>query len=140
MELELARRYAKEIVDYVSPFCHRAEVAGGVRWGKAQPHDIELVVAPKLKSSQRTIEGEVCVTSTSCPGSQFGVIVAAGTGDAGFTQSIYGIARSKGMRFTDGCIVDSKGEHLQTPKREDMFRALGLPWVEPKNRSILPCL
>lgn len=189
MELKLAQQYAREVADYVAPYCDRVETAGGVRRGKDRPHDIELVVVPKLESSQCTIDGEdlwdvdllfgmlsslrleadmghplqkapsdkagkAAPLGRRCyrvlwkgekvdifavlPPAQFGVIYAARTGDAGFTQSLYGIARSRGMRFSDGCIMDGKGEVLQTPEEKDVFRALDLPWVEPKNRNMLP--
>ncbi len=182
----MAQRYAREVAARVAPYCDRVEIAGGVRRGKAHPHDIELVVVPKLESRQRTIEGDdlrdvdllfgmlssirlapgpplqkappdkagkAAPLGRRCyrvlwkgekvdifavlPPAQFGVIYAARTGDAGYIQSLYGIARSKGMRFEDGSIRGQKGETLQTPEEEDVFRALDVPRTEPKDRNTL---
>jgi DNA polymerase/3'-5' exonuclease PolX len=188
VELELARRYADEVAEHVAPYCDRVEIAGGVRRGKVHPHDIELVVIPKLESSQSTFDrrelqnvdllyrklsrlrlwpesgshiqkaladkaGRAAPLGPRCyrvlwkgekvdifavlPPAQFGVIYAVRTGDAAFTQSLYGIARSKGMRFEDGCIRNGKGETLRTPEERDVFAALGVSRVEPKNRSLI---
>jgi DNA polymerase/3'-5' exonuclease PolX len=182
--LETARLHAAELADLLRPYCKRIEVAGGVRREKPEPHDMELVVTPRVESNQLTIEGhgtgdrDCLLEALACragtkgsdlqrgprdkagkeapfgrrcyrvlwkgekvdifavlPPAQFGVIYTARTGDAGFTQSLYGVARSKGMRFVDGSIQDQKGNPLRTPEEEDVFRVLGLPWLEPRNRS-----
>jgi DNA polymerase/3'-5' exonuclease PolX len=46
MNLDLARRAADSLLDTLRPCCAQAEIAGSVRRGKAQPHDVELVLAP----------------------------------------------------------------------------------------------
>lgn len=38
---------ADQIVGELSPFCHRIEVAGGIRRRKTNPHDMEIVCIPK---------------------------------------------------------------------------------------------
>lgn len=48
MKLEEGRQYAVELIDLLGPACKRIEVAGGVRRGKAEPHDVELVAAPLI--------------------------------------------------------------------------------------------
>lgn len=48
MNYELALKYANEIVELLGPFCHRIEIAGGVRRHKENPHDIELVCIPRF--------------------------------------------------------------------------------------------
>lgn len=48
MDYELARKYAEEVKQMLSPSCERIEIAGGVRRKKEDPHDIELVVIPEF--------------------------------------------------------------------------------------------
>lgn len=47
MRLEDATVLAGEVRDLLRPACSRIEIAGGVRRGKTEPHDIEIVAAPK---------------------------------------------------------------------------------------------
>lgn len=47
MDLEHARQIASEMVSHLSPACTRIEVAGSVRRGKAEVHDIDLVLVPR---------------------------------------------------------------------------------------------
>ena len=48
MNYELALKNATEIVELLSPFCNRIEIAGGVRRHKENPHDIEIVCIPRV--------------------------------------------------------------------------------------------
>jgi DNA polymerase/3'-5' exonuclease PolX len=47
MELQEARGHAERLRDEMAPYCHRVEVAGSVRRGKAECRDIELVAIPR---------------------------------------------------------------------------------------------
>src|SRR5262245_11423981 len=40
MDLDLAERYARQIVNWLSPFCERIEIAGSVRRGRPVCNDI----------------------------------------------------------------------------------------------------
>jgi len=46
MKLELLQPIAQTLIDQLSSACVRIEIAGGVRRGKAEPHDLELVALP----------------------------------------------------------------------------------------------
>jgi hypothetical protein len=52
MHLAQARVLAGELVSMLAPVCDRIEVAGGIRRGKLDPHDIELVAVPKVRDVQ----------------------------------------------------------------------------------------
>jgi DNA polymerase/3'-5' exonuclease PolX len=47
--LDQARRSADILAQLLSPGCERIEIAGSIRRGKAQVHDIELVAVAKLE-------------------------------------------------------------------------------------------
>lgn len=49
MKYELAIRIARELAAELGPVCEQVEIAGGLRRGKADPHDIELVARPRLE-------------------------------------------------------------------------------------------
>ena len=51
MKLETAQSYAGEIIELLRPYCERIEIAGGVRRGKLEPHDIEIVTKPLFKDA-----------------------------------------------------------------------------------------
>lgn len=48
MNLEEAKQFAEELIDLLNPSCKRIEIAGGIRRGKSEPHDIELVAEPLI--------------------------------------------------------------------------------------------
>ena len=50
MNLADASTIAQELVKQIAPACDRCEIAGGVRRGKQDPHDIEIVVLPVNKA------------------------------------------------------------------------------------------
>jgi DNA polymerase/3'-5' exonuclease PolX len=51
LRLETAQAYAAELIDFMRPYCERIEVAGGIRRGKLEPHDIEIVAKPKFEDA-----------------------------------------------------------------------------------------
>lgn len=49
MELRQARELAEKWAERLRPHCVRIEIAGSVRRGKAEVHDIDLVVTPRFE-------------------------------------------------------------------------------------------
>ena len=49
MNYNHALQLAKEVVDHLTPSCERIEIAGGIRRGKENPHDIEIVARPHFQ-------------------------------------------------------------------------------------------
>jgi DNA polymerase/3'-5' exonuclease PolX len=58
MPLATARRYADQIVTWLTPCCHRIEIAGSIRRLRPDCGDIDLVVIPKIEV-QKDMLGEV---------------------------------------------------------------------------------
>lgn len=53
MELSAAKQIADELKSALAPACTRIEIAGGVRRGKPDVHDLELVCIPELSRKPR---------------------------------------------------------------------------------------
>lgn len=47
---------AERIRERLQPFCERIEIAGGIRRGKPDPHDIEIVAVPRLEVYTATVD------------------------------------------------------------------------------------
>lgn len=56
MSLRTARAVATEMIEALRPYCHRVEVAGSIRRGKAWVNDIEIVAIPKSTVRQPDVD------------------------------------------------------------------------------------
>jgi DNA polymerase/3'-5' exonuclease PolX len=72
------------------------------------------------------------------PPAQWGVILVIRTGPAEFSRRLvtpreYGGLMPEGFKFQNGALWRD-GQIVDTPEEEDVFRALGLEWIEPDDR------
>lgn len=72
------------------------------------------------------------------PPAQWGVILVIRTGPAEFSRRLvtpreYGGLMPEGFKFKNGALWQ-EGQVVATPEEEDVFRALGLEWIEPRDR------
>lgn len=63
-----------------------------------------------------------------------GIITVIRTGCAEFSQALVTHAKRIGMPCAGGYLT-SRGKPVPTPTEEDVFRMLGLAWVEPEART-----
>jgi len=80
--LSEARKRAEEIVEWLRPLCERIEIAGSIRRGKSMVKDIDLVVVPRMQSSETLlgVTDDVAMTDFYAKAkATFGEILAAGT-------------------------------------------------------------
>lgn len=73
------------------------------------------------------------------PPAQWGVILTIRTGPAEFSRRLvtlqaHGGLMPAGFKFKDGALW-REGQVVATPEEEDVFRALGLKWIEPRERQ-----
>lgn len=65
----------------------------------------------------------------------YGLILAIRTGCAEFSQGLMAYAKHRTAYHVEGGYLrDRKGTALETSEERDVFDALGLDWVEPKER------
>lgn len=83
-----------------------------------------------------------------CGPDRFGWILALRTGPQEFTKALVSIVKRAGWTFTEGRLwrvewADSQHylhearliEPIETPEEKDLFDALGLPYIEPPDRT-----
>jgi len=110
MNLTEAQRIAQIVKSELSPHCERIEIAGSIRRGKPEVKDIEIVAIPKPY-------------------------------DVGLFASDYShhiLATGwvkKGYHSREG-YLNFTGTRVQTPEETDIFRAIGIPFVDPSKREL----
>ena len=102
---------------------------------------------PGSKNGQRYKQFKVPPTGIALdlfivlPPAQWGVIFAIRTGPAHFSHwlvshQLYGGALPNHLRVKDGAVWSIYGnEPYETPTEERFFEQLGLPWIDPVDRS-----
>ena len=173
MKLEQAREILDRLTNELMPGCERIAVAGSVRRGKSDVHDLELVCVPKLVTvadlfgapansysmldaelhrhylSNRQIKGgekykqfalpeginlDLFITTTE----QWGWIFVLRTGHKDFGHWLVTPRRYSGalpgyIKPQGGWLTNGNGP-IRTPEESDVFRVLGVEWIEPELR------
>lgn len=75
MRLAEAKAIAERLVEELAPACERIEIAGGIRRGKAEPHDIEIVAMPILKPPRAEF-GQKVIHKTALDAVLYGLVQA----------------------------------------------------------------
>ena len=55
MDLETAKLYARQFIGQILDVCEKAEIAGSIRRGKPQVHDIEILAMPRFEVKQEML-------------------------------------------------------------------------------------
>ena len=154
MRLEQAQKLAQEIVDQISPYCERIEVAGSIRRKKSEVNDIDIVLIPKpllwhriIAALQRAMDAKILKRGDSiaqllikdvkvdfyvASKQTWGALLLIRTGSAEHNIKLSQIALKKGMRLTHKELT--KGGKVIASEKE-IFEALDLPYVEPELRG-----
>jgi len=158
MKLEEARKIAEKYLDLLEPFCRRIQIAGSIRREKPEVHDIELVCIPKdnpqdfgsftnIVNSLEKVKGEPTgrYTQRKLPEGinldlfmaneeNWGLIFAIRTGSADFSHKILACGWVKaGYKSKDGMLTKN-GQEIECREEEDLFKIIGIPFVEPRLR------
>ena len=165
MPIEEVLPYAEELIDKLRPHCERVEIAGSIRRKRDIVGDIEIVLEPKpfqvglFASGIATVIGDWKTVRGQLPNCKytqrihpeidipvdffmathgnFGLIMAIRTGSADFSHKV--LARkwsSMGFESKDGWLHRKRdGSEIAIPEEEDLFRLLGMEYIEPKLRE-----
>ena len=162
MKLSEATIIASNIVDQLSPFCERIQVAGSIRRGKSLIGDVEIVcVTKKIPKTQHPVFEFIDIVNSwkkirglptgkmttrllpeginldlfMVPWTNFGYHVAVRTGSADYSKRVLaGGWVANGYHSVEGFINDAEGNAIYCPEEEDLFRLAGVKYIEPRFR------
>ncbi|MEA2896894.1 MAG: polymerase [Bradyrhizobium sp.] len=125
--------HAKETLQKAQPALRKIAVAGDFRRGCEVAADLALVAeAPHIEGGPALLNSsglKVHLTDRK----HFGASLLQATGSAEHLEGLRTLARKKGMRLEpDGL---HKDRSLVAGKEEDIYHALGLPFIEPELRE-----
>lgn len=160
MNLEEAKKLSRTILETLSPYCDRIEVAGSIRRNKRYGvKDIEIVAIPQNKrlfelahhvnrtwgeptigafpSHYTRIRGAVNIDFFWCnKPEKWGLLFFIRTGPADYVQrALTQWKEQTGGGYSRECVLyDRHKIPHYTPQEEDVFTALGWKWQEPERR------
>jgi DNA polymerase (family X) len=115
------------------PALRKITIAGDLRRSCELISDLRLVaVDPGV--THVTEEKFGPVTLHTSPASRFGVVLLCATGSEGHVAQLLKAARTKGLSLSDQALRRT-ARQLGTPREQDVYRALGLPFIPPELRE-----
>ncbi len=159
-----AQAVADEILTQLTPHCEKISLAGSIRRQSPTIGDVEIVClplpyepAPLLRSGialvveqWAKVRGELpCKYSKRLlpcgmkldlfmPDPRgYGLQLAIRTGSADWCRTVLAPAWVRAhYRSEGGLLRDPAGRIIPTPDERELFRRIGLPWVEPVDREV----
>lgn len=161
MRLSDALPLAQEILKALEPHCSRIEIAGSIRRKKPEVNDIEIVCIPHpydtgifesgvasvinqwekvkgelpCKYTQRIVKGMKIDIFFATP-INWGLIFAIRTGSAEYSHQVLAKGWVKRGYVGKSGNLYYKGKLEPVPEEKQLFRIIGIPYVEPENRNL----
>ena len=160
MKYQRAREIAEGILEQLKPHCERIEIAGSIRREKSDPKDIEIVAIPKTydvglfesgiativnkwqkvkgelpcKYTQRILPEGIKVDLFFATQQNWGLIFAIRTGSAEYSHKVLACRWVRfGYKSVNGMLIRN-GKKYPIREEIELFKMLGLKWVEPRFR------
>ena len=155
--LEGALKTAEAVVEQLSPYCSRIEIAGSIRRKKPWVNDIDLALIPndmggllaelttigggKLKMSGRKIikvmYGAIQVDIYVAEEATWGTLLLIRTGSKESNIRLAMLAQKRGwqLKANGEGLLNEKGDRIAGDTEESIYEALGLPWQPPERRD-----
>ena len=162
MDIIDAKNIADKIVKQLKPHCKRIEIAGSIRREKPNPKDIEIVAIPKpysiglfeygiatvvnkwqkikgelpCKYTQRLLPEGIKLDLFFAQPENWGLIFAIRTGSADYSHKVLASTWSKlGYKSVNGMLTKDD-QDVPIYEEIDLFKMLGLDYIEPKLREL----
>lgn len=137
--------------------CSRVEPAGSWRRGMAWVHDLDIVAVANPNAVYQVLEskgykvhsggnhkiriqvGPVGCDLAVCKPEHFVCCLTFWTGNKEFNVGMRAYAKSRDMRLNEYALV-KHGTELFPDTEQDLFKMMGLKWVEPENRLGRHCV
>jgi DNA polymerase (family 10) len=115
------------------PSLRRITVAGELRRSCELVSDLRLV-AVEPKATKVTEEQFGGVTLHTCPAARFGTVLLNATGSERHVAQLAALAKKRGLALSLNLL--RKGtRRVATPREENIYKALGLPFIPPELRE-----
>ena len=165
MKLLEAEQIAAELVNKLRPLCDRVEVAGSIRRGRANVHDIDIVAIPNEEKimaagyfGRQHLIGTIAATDQPIRNGQaiasfvfkdvnidiywathstWGTLLLIRTGSKQHNIKLATLAKSRGwqLKASGEGLFDAYQRRVAGNGEEDIFAALGLPFIPPGDRE-----
>jgi DNA polymerase (family 10) len=165
MKLLEATQIANELIGKLRPLCDRVEVAGSIRRGRANVHDIDIVAIPNeekilaagyfgrqhligsLASSGQPIKSGQAIASFVfndinvdiywATHSSWGTLLLIRTGSKQHNIKLCTLAKSRGwqLKASGEGLFDAYKRRIAGNDEEGILTALGLPFLPPGERE-----
>jgi len=160
-----AQAIAVELLLELKPHCERIEIAGSIRRNKVDVGDIDLVMIPKkyetglfstgiatILDKFEKVKGDLLYGQTRnairihpkgikidcyfCEPENYGLIKTIRTGSENFNRTVLipSINRA-GYKCIEGYLT-YETEMIEVKEEKDLFKIIGLGYVEPQKRSL----
>src|SRR3954467_14333745 len=126
--------HARKTLEKTQPELRHVAIAGDFRRGCELVSELALVAEAPIEDAKKPRQLDssglkICVTDRN----HFGAVLLQATGSAEHLKGLRSLAEKKGMRLEpDGL---HKGQTLIGAEEQDIYRALGLPFIEPELRE-----
>ncbi len=161
-----ARRLAAKILNVLSPFCERIEIAGSIRRARPTVGDVDLVALPKDVAGLKARCAQNCTVITDGDqnfgvqlggsGTQidiwlaqyieaglftprthnFGSLLVCRTGSKDHNIHLCEYAKKLGLKWSPYTGVFRGSDLIASETEIDIFKALGLPYIKPESREL----
>lgn len=142
---------AKKMVKILKPYCYKIQIAGSIRREEKNPVDIDIVLILKNKEKLeermsklgRFIQGGEKESTWRVKGvkvelyytlaEEWGATLLAYSSRTGSSIGLRVVAKKKGFKLTQHGLFKGK-KRLAGKTEEEIYKALGRPYKEPKYR------
>lgn len=160
-----AYEIALKVLEQLKPYCERIETAGSLRRKKAEVSDLDIVIIPKAYSMgifesgiatvvnkwkfskgelefgktryiQRILPEGIKIDIFFAEEENFGLIFAIRTGSLEYNRKILIPGLNRQGFKSDGGYLFRDGERYEVREEKDLFRLIGIPYVEPEYRNL----
>ena len=153
---QVVKDLSVKVVRLIKPYCRRIEIAGSIRRGESNPHDIDIVLIPKSSVSKERLEklleskgkkmlgGEkkayfriegIEVELYYTVPEEWGATLLAYSSRRGSGIGLRIIARLKGFKLSQhGLFIRKTGKRIAGKTEKEIYSALGRPYKSPEKR------